>query len=70
MALNKVGGGWSRVSKNGKKFISVDLQGRKLMIFKNERKEKETHPDYEIFETVDDEPSPRPVEVVDTDVPF
>jgi uncharacterized protein (DUF736 family) len=70
MALKKCGAAWSRVSKNGKKFLSVDLDGRKLMIFKNERKEKEAHPDYEIFETVDDEPSPRPVEVVDDSVPF
>jgi len=49
--MKKIGGGWI---KQGKKmeYISaqIEIDGKKInfMIFKNTRKAKENHPDYEI----------------------
>lgn len=60
MGLKKIGGGWTRTAKsNGEKFVSIDLDGRQLLMFKNKKKEggSDKQPDYAIFETVDDEPA-------------
>ena len=56
--MKKIGGGWI---KQGKKmeYISaqIEIDGKKInfMIFKNTRKAKETHPDYEICMRDDNE---------------
>lgn len=76
MAFEKIGAGWSRTAKTtGEKFISLDIEGRKLMLFKNKKKEKDTQPDYVVIEAKDDPAPPpteaqiRPEEPEDTAVP-
>lgn len=70
MALVKIGGGWSKKSKTGEPFISLDIQGRKMLLYKNKNKEKDTHPDYVVKEVQDDVPATTPVPTEDIDVPF
>lgn len=54
--MNKnMGALWIKTSKNGNKFFSgvVEMDGKKkkIVIFKNNRKEKDNQPDYQIFES-------------------
>ncbi len=65
MALVKKGAGWARTSKSNEKFISLDLDGRKLLLFKNKKKEKDSQPDYLIMES-NDEPT---AAVIKTETP-
>ena len=70
MALNNqyIGGLWNNTSTKGTKFmkgsITIDGVETKMVIFKNGRKKKTTHPDYTIMRDVplerqdDDEPLP------------
>lgn len=45
-AMVSLGGLWLNRDKNGKLYFSGYLGNAKLMIFKNERKEKDNQPDY------------------------
>ena len=40
---------WMNESRDGKKYMSGTMGGAKLLIFKNERKEQDKHPDYYAF---------------------
>ncbi len=48
----KIGALWLKETKDGKKYMSgvlEDLRGDiRIAVFKNDRKEKENHPDYQI----------------------
>ena len=48
-----IGALWENESKNGKTFLkgSIEIDGQKIAIicFKNDLKEKDTHPDWRIF---------------------
>lgn len=71
MALVKVGGGWSRKTKStGEPFISLDVEGRKLFLYKNKHKAKENQPDYVIKEAKDDVPVAADDTLLDEDKPF
>jgi hypothetical protein len=61
MALKKIGALWLK-EKNGKKYFSGQIEpdgreGRKLpiLIFKNDKKEKDNQPDYTINLRTDDD---------------
>lgn len=49
----KIGDLWIKTSKDGKKYMSgvlEDLSGDiRIAVFKNDRKEKDSHPDYQIL---------------------
>lgn len=53
MASKKIGALWAKTSKEGKKYMSgtlEDLSGDiQIVIFKNDRKEKENYPDFLIY---------------------
>jgi len=54
MALNKVGAGWAKKSKDNTKFLSVELinpfgENVSLLIFPNDKKEKDGQPDYQVY---------------------
>jgi hypothetical protein len=44
--MNKFFALWVNKSKDGKQYMSGTLGDMKIMIFKNDRKEKENQPDY------------------------
>ena len=76
MGLEKVGGLWLKDGKDGKKFMSgeVELEGRggpkiRLFVFKNEDKEPGSkQPDYRIMRG-DDEPRPQAKQQTQAQVP-
>ena len=52
--LTKAGAFWLRDAKNGSKFMSGKIEqalpaGSELLVFKNNYKKEDRHPDYEIF---------------------
>jgi len=47
--LIELTGLWLNETKSGKKYFSGTLGGAKLLIFVNEYKEKDAHPDYKMF---------------------
>lgn len=48
--LNKVGALWQNKSEKGMQYLNLDLRGEKLVVFPNSYKEKETQPDYIVYE--------------------
>lgn len=60
MALKKVGGAWRKENPKGKYFsLSIELaDGSKqnFLMYPNDRKEQEKHPDYNIMKIVEDGP--------------
>jgi len=53
---DKIGALWLKEDKNGKKYMSgeIELNGEKvnILIFKNKYKKKDSHPDYIIKKSV------------------
>ena len=63
MALKKVGALWLK-EKDGKRFFSGKMEfelpaGATVLIYRNDRKQQEKHPDYTIHTFEDDQPAPR-----------
>ena len=58
-----IGALWIKTSKNGNKYMSgeVEINGQKhkITVFKNNYKEKETHPDYKIMPQTEMGSSPK-----------
>lgn len=57
MALKKVGGAWRKENAKGKYFsLQVEIEGEKysFLMYPNDRKEAEKHPDYNIMKIVED----------------
>lgn len=47
-----IGGLWLKQSKAGKKYLSGTIDGiGAVVVFKNDRKDKETQPDYRIYKS-------------------
>ena len=82
--LKKIGTFWLNESAKGKYFsgkVEEAIQpGQKILVFRNDYKKEDKHPDYNIFiEAVEDEPErsqqqePEPVtspEYPESDIPF
>lgn len=77
----KIGALWLKETKDGKKYMSgvlEDLRGDiRIAVFKNDRKEKDNHPDYQIVlseerkERSESEQTAESTDVVDlSDIPF
>lgn len=53
-----IGGLWLRESKKGNKFMygSIEIKGEKntFVVFRNQHKQKDSHPDYVIFKQDED----------------
>ena len=67
MALESIGALWLK-EKNGKKFMSGMIEEDKIvfaegkagiLMYKNDYKKEERHPDYKIFQIVEEEQAPR-----------
>jgi len=43
-------GGWDKITKNSKAYISFTIDGKLYTMWKNEYKVKPTQPDYKIYE--------------------
>lgn len=50
---NKIGAVWIKTSKAGNKFMSGVINDQKVVIFKNNYKEQENHPDYIVYKQDD-----------------
>ena len=63
MALKNIGALWLKTKENGTKFFSGTINNGihgdiNVMVFKNDDKQKENHPDYRIVMATDDEQKP------------
>ena len=45
----RIGGLWKSKTKNGDVYLSISLGGQQYVAFKNNFKEKDTDPDYNIY---------------------
>jgi uncharacterized protein (DUF736 family) len=81
VGINKIGALWLKDGKSGKKFMSGTVEqevpaGAKLLIFKNDHKSSDKHPDYTINLADDDAPQQQrqqrqaPPPPDDSDIPF
>lgn len=57
MAMKKLGAGWNTVSKTAKSYVNVQItedipKGSYIQIWKNDRKQSEKHPDFNIMLSV------------------
>jgi len=73
--MDRIGGLWLKTSKKGTKFfsgsITLDDVKTSILVFKNNKKEKENSPDYQIFLPDKREKPQRDEEnIPDDDVPF
>jgi len=48
--MDKIGALWLKTGKDGKKFMSGVIGGKQVLVFKNERKNAENHPNYQVFD--------------------
>lgn len=57
MAKNSIGALWLNEAKNGTKYlrgeIELDGEKHKIIVFKNDHKKEDKHPDYRIFQSED-----------------
>ena len=44
-----IGALWLQKSKDGKSYLSGNIQGQKVVVFKNEHKNEDKHPDYRVY---------------------
>lgn len=69
MSEKNIGALWLKTAKNGSKYMSgvVEINGEKhsIVVFKNNYKEQDKHPDYRIFPS-----EPREDRREDTGAPF
>ena len=45
----KIGALWSKRSSKGLEYLSGTIGGKKVVVFKNERKTKDTQPDWNVY---------------------
>jgi len=56
MGLNETGGMWERKTKQGRQYFSIRMKsGQVYLVFRNRNKIKTTHPDYIVYESIEDE---------------
>ena len=74
---NDIGALWLKESKSGNKFMGgvIEVNGEKIniVVFKNNYKEKENHPDYKILKSQPKEeqkPAQAAEKVFQDDIPF
>lgn len=65
MKNEKLGALWLKKSKNGEGFLTGEVSGVKVVVFKNKYKETEAHPDYIVYKSI-----PKAPETNDDDMPF
>lgn len=44
-----IGALWLQTARDGKKYLSGEIQGQKVVVFKNVNKTDDKHPDYRIY---------------------
>ena len=54
--LKSFGAFWLREAKSGTKYMSGKVNGVDVVLFKNDKKEKENHPDYKVFVDIEKYP--------------
>jgi len=70
-----IGALWLNESQSGKKYMSghVEIDGakHKIVVFKNDYKEEDKHPDYKIYPSVERKSGePKKSDTFEDDVPF
>lgn len=57
MGMERIGGLYVKKSKKGETFLKGKIRDEKVLVFKNKKKENETHPDYNVMIVVEDDVS-------------
>lgn len=74
MKENEIGALWSKESKAGQKYLSgvVEVNGvkQKIVIFKNNYKQEDKHPDYRILKSEPRGQQPETPMQFEDDIPF
>ena len=52
---NRVGCAWNRKDKKGQEYIAIMVNNVRYLMFTNQRKKADTHPDWVIFEKLTEE---------------
>jgi len=74
MPDKSIGALWLNTSRAGKKYMSgvVEIDGakHKVVVFKNDYKEEDKHPDYKIYPSTPRDGEPAKPDEFEDDVPF
>ena len=52
---DKVGALWARTSSKGTKYFSGEINGQKVVVFANGRKDSDKHPDWHVYKSTPQE---------------
>lgn len=44
-----IGGLWLQKDRNGRHYMTGNIQGTKVVVFKNDFKKEDKHPDYRVY---------------------
>jgi hypothetical protein len=74
---DKLGALWCGKSQNGVEYMSGEINGKRVIVFKNKFKKEDKHPDYVIYKAIDKDDMPQNTQQInisqnkyDDDVPF